>query len=400
MKTDWKEALYFTRTQRLGILILGCLMILSYLFTQLYLSYRPTTETNFEKIEQEIAEFEAALEEQEKKEYDYTSSKRTRKEPTIPVKIELFPFNPNEVTKEQLLQLGLSPKVATTFINYQKSGGRFFKKEDIQKIYGLTTSDYQRLAPYIRIPKRIKTTPPKPKKKPISSTQSVVLTPFPFNPNTISKDSLLQLGLPEKIAQTVVNYRSKGGRFYKKQDFSRIYGVTEEAYETLEPYIEIPDNAPLATSEKIEEPKESLTVPTEYEGIENVKVDVNTATIEDWKKLPGIGNMRASKIVNFRNHLGGFSSLNQIKTTYGVPDSVIENVRSQLLLSPIPRKINLNTITAEELAKHPYVTNKEAYTIVNFRTNHGQFSSLEDVKRIRSFNDQWFFKMGPYLTFE
>mgnify|MGYP000678155897 CR=1 FL=1 len=63
---------------------------------------------------------------------------------------------------------------------------------------------------------------------------------FEFDPNLIEKDELLRLGFSEKVTSTILNYRNKGGKFYKKEDFKRVYGITEANYEILKPFIVIP----------------------------------------------------------------------------------------------------------------------------------------------------------------
>ena len=64
---------------------------------------------------------------------------------------------------------------------------------------------------------------------------------FRFNPNTITLDSLQLLGFSQRQAQTILNYRSKGGIFRRREDFARMYTVDSAMYASLEEYIFIPD---------------------------------------------------------------------------------------------------------------------------------------------------------------
>ena len=173
---------------------------------------------------------------------------------------------------------------------------------------------------------------------------------FKFDPNTVSKDELVRLGLSPRTAQTLINFRSKGGRFFKREDLKKIYGLRQEDYNRLEKWVsiqrkqadfskekwdekEVVMKAPEAT---IEEKREKPFYPKkEYEP---VTIDINTATAEEWQQLRGIGPGYSKRIVNFRNKLGGFTSIGQVGETYGLPDSVFQKIVPFLTSSPISKK--------------------------------------------------------------
>ena len=71
-------------------------------------------------------------------------------------------------------------------------------------------------------------------------TQQSHLTPFPFNPNEMNEGDWQRLGLTERQIRMIGNYQAKGGTFYSKADFRRLYCINDEEYETLAPYIIIP----------------------------------------------------------------------------------------------------------------------------------------------------------------
>ena len=66
---------------------------------------------------------------------------------------ETFPFNPNTVSLSDLMRLGFSERQAQSIINYRESGGRFNRPSDFAKSYVVADSVFQRLEPFIRIPK-------------------------------------------------------------------------------------------------------------------------------------------------------------------------------------------------------------------------------------------------------
>jgi len=61
----------------------------------------------------------------------------------------------------------------------------------------------------------------------------------PFDPNTADSLTFRQLGLSAWATKNALKYRKKGGRFRKPDDFKKIYGLDEELFEELRPYIQI-----------------------------------------------------------------------------------------------------------------------------------------------------------------
>jgi competence ComEA-like helix-hairpin-helix protein len=115
--------------------------------------------------------------------------------------------------------------------------------------------------------------------------------------------------------------------------------------------------------------------------------------------LPGIGSKLAARIVNFREKLGGFHSVEQIKETYGLPDSTYEKAKNYLQSSTASiKKFNINSATKEELKVHPYIKWQLANAIVEYRNQHGAYKNLTDLKNIMLIDEATFDKILPYLT--
>lgn len=218
------------------------------------------------------------------------------------------------------------------------------------------------------------------------------LTPFNFDPNTLSAEGFEKLGLPAKTARTIINYRNKGGRFYKPDDFRKIWGLTTEQANILVPYIQLPNAK--GTNSNSYSKNFNNTTSNNAPSI----VDINTATAYDLKKLPSLGNL-AYKIVNFRDKLGGFISIDQIKETYGMTDSVFLAIKPFLQLqTQETRKLNINTATDFELSQHPYIATNVAKAIVIYRNQKGAYKNIEDVKKIVFIKEATFSKIAPYIT--
>lgn len=221
------------------------------------------------------------------------------------------------------------------------------------------------------------------------------LNPFTFNPNTLSQEGFVQLGLPAKTIKTILNYRNKGGRFYKPDDFRKIWGLTTEQANVLVPYIEIPNSYQNTKNSY------SNNQNNNYATINSPSIiDINTATAYDFKKLPALGNL-AYKIVNYRDKLGGFISIDQIKETYGLTDSILLAIKPFLQLQTQEiKKLNINTATDFELAQHPYIATNIAKAIVIYRNQKGLYKSVDDIKKIAFIKEPTFQKMAPYLCIQ
>ena len=219
---------------------------------------------------------------------------------------------------------------------------------------------------------------------------------FYFDPNTISAADWERLGVREKTAKTILNYTSKGGRFYKPEDIGKIWGLHEDEVKRLLPYVKI-EAKPAATYNKYPETEKSKMYEKPKYSI--VPVDVNNSDTAAFIALPGIGSKLAARIVAFREKLGGFYKAEQIAETYGLPDSTFQKIKSRLVIGNASvKKLNINTATVDELKTHPYLRYNIANAIVQYRTQHGSFSSVADIKNIILITEDVYNKAAPYLS--
>ncbi len=301
---------------------------------------------------------------------------------------QLFEFNPNTIAYDSLLLLGLSEKTASTIIRYRNKGGLFASKTDLQKIYTLTPEQYAQLDPFIMIPKT----------KAAYNPQTVAKMPeaaFDFDPNTASLETLLKLGFRENQAKTLINYRKKGGRFHTKADLKKIYGIGDALFDRLEPHVQIQTQ-----EQSTEKPWTSSTTLKSMMPVLPAPIDINQAAEDQWQTLRGIGPAYAKRIIGYREKLGGFNSIDQVATTYGLPDSTFREIKPFLKPSPIYRKLAVNFATVDELRAHPYLSYKVAQLIINYRTHHGAFHSVDDLAKIRALPPDLITKLEPYLNFD
>jgi len=240
-----------------------------------------------------------------------------------------------------------------------------------------------------------------------NSTKATSFTLFYFNPNTATADELKQLGLRDKTVATLINYRSKGGVFRTPIDLSKLYGLTKEEAERLMPFVKITGQQQQHSF--LQNDKQYVS---SYKQKPQV-ININTATVEQWKALPMIGDALSSRIVKYRDKIGGFRTIEQVRTTYGVSDSTFALIKPFLTITNAAQtspqqpssassftKININTATEATLKSNPAIKENIAKAIVIYRQQHGKFSSVEDLKKIVFINEQTFTQIAPFLTAE
>ncbi len=174
---------------------------------------------------------------------------------------------------------------------------------------------------------------------------------FRFNPNTATLEDLMRLGFSEKQAQSILNYRAKGGRFRRPSDFAKSYVVADSVFDRLAPYIDIP------------------------------RIDINRADSAAFETLPGIGPYFASKMVSYRASLRGYSTPEQLMDIYHFDREKYDGLKDLISCSK-PEPYPIWTLPEADLARHPYISKDEAHSIVLYRTHQPRETwTLEGLKK-------------------
>jgi len=169
--------------------------------------------------------------------------------------------------------------------------------------------------------------------KPVRTYES-----FTFDPNTVSLEDMQRLGLSQRQAESIENYRAKGGRFRSKADFQKMYVVSDSLYARLEPYIDIP------------------------------KLELNTADSAALVALRGIGPYYARKILDYRDRLGGFHNKAQLLEIDGLDAERYEGLCEDIIVDTTKiRPLDLWHASDTILSRHPYLGLKGARSIVRYR---------------------------------
>jgi len=223
------------------------------------------------------------------------------------------------------------------------------------------------------------------------------VTYFEFDPNSIGDKEWQRLGLSIKQIRVIRNYVSKGGKFYKKEDLKRIYSIPEAQYSLLEPYIRIA--ATYSQSKSVKEIKFAKPV-TSNDRVSVSLIELNSADSLLLLTVRGIGPAFASRIIRFRDRLGGFYKLEQLKEVYGIDSLKFSQLQVQLSLNAgLVQKIDLNTAGFEQFRKHPYLTYKQMNAIIQYRKQHGNYHSIEDLRKVAILNEEIIRKIEAYFAF-
>jgi competence protein ComEA len=218
-----------------------------------------------------------------------------------------------------------------------------------------------------------------------------VAKPFPFDPNTADEQTFLKLGLRQPIAKRIIRYREKGGKFKQKETLLKVYGMDTGWFVNVKPFISIQPAPEQARRQNVE-----VTNPKEKEP--RKILDINTADSVSLVKLYGIGPALSRRIRVFRDRLGGFVSMEQLKEVYGLDSIAFKELAKRFLVDPdfTPIKIKINEATVQQL-RHPYIKWKEAEAIVTYRLQHGEIQSVDQLLEIKILTPLWLEKIRPYL---
>lgn len=223
------------------------------------------------------------------------------------------------------------------------------------------------------------------------------LQPFSFDPNIVSEAELQRMNMRPKLIHTIINYRSKGGKFFQPADIRKLFTITKEEADELIPYVMIrsvqqPNNYYLhdrtyqSTTEKI--------IPIDH------VIDINSASLEEVKRLPGISASLANKIVNYREMIGGFKNADQLKKVYGMNDSIYSSIKSWINSLPEKNLININKASLKEMTAKNLIPETVARAIIIYREQHKGFKTVSELMNIPFISKEIFDKIAPSLTTE
>jgi competence protein ComEA len=223
------------------------------------------------------------------------------------------------------------------------------------------------------------------------STKKLKASYFSFNPNNLPVEQWEKLGLSKRQINVIKNYEAKGGKFYKKEDLQKIYSVTPADYKRLEPYITIPERGYSNNYQ---------AAASTYKSKPFVVVNINQADSAQLTAIKGIGPAFATRILKYRNRLGGFYRKTQLLEIYGLDSSKYEEIEKQIEVDASAIiKININTCSFDDLKRNPYLSFKQMNAIIQYRKQHGNYKNSSDLRNISIITDDIIRKVEPYFLY-
>ncbi|WP_318344179.1 ComEA family DNA-binding protein [Flagellimonas baculiformis] len=226
----------------------------------------------------------------------------------------------------------------------------------------------------------------------LDSLRNVVLSDslrlLPFNPNYISDYKGYVLGLSTDELDRLFAFRKQGKYVNSAADFQEVTQISDSLLETISPYFKFPE---WRQRETVKPPQmEKVVAPK----------DLNLATKEELMQVNGIGEKLSDRIINFRERLGGFLVNEQLYDVYGLEPEVVKRALAsfQVLDPPTVTKVNINTASAEELSALLYINRDLAREIVSYREGNGAFSTLDELRNVKTFPKERIDRIKLYLT--
>ncbi len=290
----------------------------------------------------------------------------------------LFRFNPNTISAEGLDSLDLPANVKRNIINYRKAGGVFKTTQDLRKIYGMNDSIFSIISEYV-----VTNNSNSEEKTAHGAINTNNVKEGFFDPNQAEINDLMEFGFNQFQAKNLVAYRNKGGTFKVPEDILKIYGIDSALYQSIKNNIRIEYSAENITPSKAEP----------------IYIELNEADSADLVELNGIGPSFASRIVKYREMLGGFYAPTQVLEVYNFPIETYSKIEGNIYADTLKiKKIRINFADFREFIKHPYFSKQKVELILKYREKHGPFASPADLKASGIFDESEFKKVIPYLT--
>lgn len=214
------------------------------------------------------------------------------------------------------------------------------------------------------------------------------LPPAKFDPNLYNKQDWMKLGLSSKQADVILKFQKYG--FENLDDVKRVYVIDEVLFNLMV------DSIFFNRTSHDSEPNTNWNANKTKN--EKITLNINEASSVELQKLQGIGPYFGDKIVEYRGKLGGFNNVEQLLDIWRFDLEKLEKIRVNLMVKGEIRKININTATYEELVGHPYIDSKVANSIVKYRSQHGNYVSVDSVLKSDLIDADLFLKLKPYLT--
>jgi len=352
-----KDYFSFTRSERKGMKVLCFLLFVVVILNQVadYIDFKkPADQKDF---------------------LTFLEKAKQREEVDGAYKKIFFCFNPNTISEEALDSLNIPMELKRNLIRYRSKGGFFRKPDDLRRLYTMNDSLFRIIYPWLKFENKNKTAIQE--KKQVSSRKM-----FTFNPNTVTEEELKILGFSPFQVKNLTAYRNKGGKFLKKADLRKVYGMDSLIFQEIRDWIILPENN--AEMGKVKE------MPV---------IELNQSDSASLVSLPGIGPVFAGRIIRYRKFLGGYYTIDQLLEIYGMTGDKLQLFKRYLEVDQsliVPLRINFADSRA--LSMHPYISGQQGRQIVAWRSANGPYSQKEVLLSNNILDSATFRKAEHYLS--
>lgn len=296
MKSHFRELFSFTDRERNGTVVLLMLILLVSIFIFLQNKFVSLPKEDFSQFDAFIASLQVKKnvdslwvdDDRDKQRNDVSNFPSVAEEAgthSVYHTKELFNFNPNGLPEDDWVRLGLSPAQARCIKKYEASGGKFQTKADVKKMFVISAERYAELEPYIVLPEKLEN-----ESDPTAVNVHPKKVPVVVELNTADSTDLVAIsGIGPAFAKRILDYRERLGGYYKIEQLTEVFGIDAEKFDAI---------------------KNSVKADSSYIR----KINVNTAVVSDFKRLPYISPSVANALVNYRKLHGNYKSVEDIRS--------------------------------------------------------------------------------------
>jgi len=216
------------------------------------------------------------------------------------------------------------------------------------------------------------------------------------NPASLTSSDWQRLGLSPKQAASLLRYKDKYG-LHSLSQMQHIRVLPSELIDQISDSLYFEPTPNTRTSVVEQEEKALLDKRQEAKG-QFSKLDINLATEAMLVALPGLGAYTASKIIAYRERLGGFLALDQLQEIQGIRPEILQKVLPYLVLEQGVKRMSINEVSYETLKQHPYLTWNQANSIIKMRKQKGAFKEIKELKESVLIDDDTYKKLLPYVS--
>lgn len=299
----WKDFFYFTKGQRIGIIVLVCLIIFT-IATSYLLPYltpeKPTSENDFInealRFEQTLVSRDSLRRAQWEQKYD-SLYQHAKPEAKTVEKYSLFAFDPNTADSATFVKLGLKSFVAANILKFRTKGGKFRTPESFSKVYGISPEKFNELKPYIAIAETKQIV-----KDSIKTTSPTKIKNLIVELNSADTAELLKVyGIGRGFAKAIVRFRQQTGGFVSVEQLRELYGMTDDNFNKISPNCRV--NLDLVK-----------------------KIQINIASVERLNAHPYLNFYESKAIYEYRRRKGKIKTSDELKSISELKPEVIHKI--------------------------------------------------------------------------